>query len=99
MLLFLEVQRVNEDCTSHRPSLQRLSQPNLIAEGQRAPGLRLADGRVIGRHRTTEAERLIKRDLVEFAAFGLEHARHIRAVFDSFQLNRPSPSFIGSSNI
>jgi hypothetical protein len=43
----LEVQRVSEDCILSPTSLQRLTQPNLTAQGERAPGLRLADNRVM----------------------------------------------------
>jgi hypothetical protein len=43
----LEVQRVSEDCILSPTSIQRLTQPTLTAQGQRAPGLRLADRRVM----------------------------------------------------
>jgi hypothetical protein len=43
----LEVQRVSEDCVLSPTSIQRLTQPPLTAQGQRAPGLRLADRRVM----------------------------------------------------
>lgn len=43
----LEVQRVSEDCILSPTSIQRLTQPNLTTEGQRAPGLRLTNTRVM----------------------------------------------------
>jgi hypothetical protein len=43
----LEVQRLSENCVLSPTTIQRLTQPTLTAQGQRAPGLRLADRRVM----------------------------------------------------
>ena len=43
----LAVQRVSQACTLSGESLERLVQPTVTADGQRAPGLRVGDRRVM----------------------------------------------------
>lgn len=43
----LDVQRVSQDCTLSHESVQRLVQPTVTDDGQRAPGLRFGDTRVM----------------------------------------------------
>jgi len=43
----LEVERVSQDCVLSDASVQRLTQPSVTSDGQRAPGLKLADPRVM----------------------------------------------------
>lgn len=43
----LDVQRVSQDCTLSQESVQRVVQPTVTADGQRAPGLRFGDIRVM----------------------------------------------------
>jgi hypothetical protein len=43
----LEVERVTEDCVLSEASVERLTQPNLTDEGQRASGFRFGDPRVM----------------------------------------------------
>lgn len=43
----LDVQRVSQDCTLSQESVNRLVQPTVTDDGQRAPGLRFGDTRVM----------------------------------------------------
>jgi len=43
----LEVERLSEDCVLSDASVQRLTQPSVNSDGQRVPGLKLADPRVM----------------------------------------------------
>lgn len=43
----LEVERVSKDCVISAESVERLTQPSVSKDGQRAPGLRFADPRVM----------------------------------------------------
>jgi len=43
----LDVQRLSQDCTLSMESVQRVMQPTVTTDGQRAPGLRFADVRVM----------------------------------------------------
>ena len=43
----LEVERVSQNCVLSAASVQRLTQPSVHTDGQRAPGLKLADPRVM----------------------------------------------------
>lgn len=43
----LEVQKVSQDCVLSNESVQRLTQPTVAKDGQRAPGMRFGDPRVM----------------------------------------------------
>lgn len=43
----LDVQRVSQDCTLSKESVDRVVQPTITADGQRAPGLKFGDTRVM----------------------------------------------------
>jgi len=43
----LDVQRVTQDCTLSKESVDRVVQPTITPDGQRAPGLRFGDARVM----------------------------------------------------
>jgi hypothetical protein len=45
--LFLDVQRLSQDCALSSENVERIVQPTVTKDGQRVPGLRYSDPRVM----------------------------------------------------